>query len=171
MNLNLALLVLGLTVLQPQDARVVPATLPGTAGLAVVQWEPALTAPPVFNFFVDADGRLLIGTHYETYQEPVLRLSVAATYHLRSAPVVFERGRRYQIVAFWREIAGHVEMGLYLNGRQVGYAWHPITTPLKTWMAEAWIGMRAGGRPVGDPSFPGCAHADGRLSVAIWTQE
>jgi len=160
------ILVLALTVTGPRDAVVVPANLPGQSGLILCEWTPRLSALPIFNHFLDAPRQLHLGMHYDTYTKPVIRLVIGATHVCRTDPVKIVKDHKYTIIAFWRHVGSMFEAVILLDGKIVGYLWEPAR-PYKSWKSQAWIGMRAGGEPVTDPSFPGVAHADGVLSISL----
>jgi len=170
--MNLVYAIALLLVTSPGQAPCEKLMLPGEAGAVVIQWEPnavpAKASKPnlIFNHFVCADG-LLLSTYYkDSYQIPILRLSVGRVHHIYSKPCGFERGKRYEIWAFWRHVGNTMEMGLYVDGKLVGYLWEPAKS-YKTWAKHTYIGAR-GLEPVNDPSFPSVQHIDGRMSIWIW---
>lgn len=157
-----------LTVTKPNDALPVQLDTPGSAGVVVFDWIPALTAPPIFNHFISLPT-VTFGTHYQDYQNPVLRFTVGGVHHLRTQTVRFQRNRRHNLIAFWRRLGDDLELGVFLDGRLVGYSLQPYQG-YTTWKAGGWIGAR-NLRPVDDPTFPGVQHADGKMenfAMVMW---
>lgn len=156
-----------LSIFHASQVLQVPLDLPGPQGAIVVTWTPALNKAPIFNHFLNAPGRVCLRNHYRDYQTPVLELTIGyGTHTCRSVPVTYAAAQTYQIFAFWRHVGSMFEMGIYLNGRLVGHTWEPAKS-YKTWAAMTWIGAR-NNIPVGDVSFPGCAHIDGTMNIWVW---
>jgi len=164
--LHLIYSITALCILNASQVLQVPLDLPGPQGVIVVQWTPSLTHPPIFNYFMNASGRVVLRNTYITYSQPVIELTIGYGAHsCRSRPVTYAASQTCQIFAFWRHVGMMFEMGIYLDGRLVGHTWEP-SKPYGSWSGMTYIGARD---PVGvlDPTFPGCCHIDGRMDICV----
>lgn len=174
-----------LTVLGPSQSKVDRVVVP-REGAIIVKWTPAknptIPSRPLLlnNHFVkhDSGGELRLRVHYETYSAPVLELHLDWKVALRGNPLApFERGRTYEVIAFWRDAPGRpgqTECGIFLkreneSGNLIAHSlvgqFHP---------PAAKIPLRVGAEKASstiDPTFPSVHWVDGQMDFQLYNLE